>query len=815
MAVRRHADLAIVIACLVAGAFVGSGYFRAVYAAPGSKPWFYQVDFGPAVMWTCGHGFVLPDFAATGELGRFLRQEVDQFSCDQLPSQPALRPIAGSQPWLTWSHLLRSAAVIWSFTGIAWSRLAPLAGILFAATVAMAFLLLRLVSGRLLAVAGASFVLTSPLFVVELPQFRDFAKVPFMLGLGWLMAQLLAPAISPRRLLAVSAAYGAVLGVAIGFRNDALITIPPFLLLLLASRQATPLHAWRRRAAALVFAGVAFAIFASPVLQAYTNGGGSASSHAAFLGLMRPVDSALGVSNGRLYEVGYGLEDSYAAAVISGYASRAGGPRIIAGHSPEYDAAATDYYLRLLRTLPADTVTRAYASIDRVVALPSNAAETQVLPYFEPLRRFYAVRSRILFALWWIWLPAVVIALLLVSLRDLRLALLLGLLFGYFCGYPAIQFNDRHVLHLSLVPIAAAAFVLQTVVTRRWGREWRNALMVAAIGAIVILVPLLLLRRLQDTQVRSLIHNYLSAPAETVEVTARALPDGYVALDFDFPPKRDVVADGIVTTDYLIAEFDAAACDLAAVDLTLRYDASHAFADFSRRLVVSLPRTGTARVAVAAYSYSTPASLSGEAIRYRPKGYELPARQRACLSRVSRLSQPSQFPVLLNTTLPPDWEQLPLHLTLSRWETRRVSATPPVYLLPPDLNLRKTFDSGEPLRQTELAELASNATFAADGRLSVDGAAAGAFTYIARFQEQPLRRGRQLLVEGTLKQGGVSIGWLRDGTWVSHLEVVDSGPFIAALEVPADGNYSVVIANNLNGSSLRNQCEFTRLAWLP
>jgi hypothetical protein len=171
--------------------------------------------------------------------------------------------------------------------------------------------------------------------------------------------------------------------------------------------------------------------------------------------------------------------------------------------------------------------------------------------------------------------------------------------------------------------------------------------------------------------------------------------------------------------------------------------------------------------------------------------------------------------VLLNTTLPPDWEQLPLHLTLSRWESRRVSATPPVYLSPPDLNLRKTFDGGEPLRQAELAELASNATFAADGRLSVDGAAAGAFTYIARFQDQPLRRGRQLLVEGTLKQGGVSIGWLRDGTWVSHLEVVDPGPFIAALEVPADGNYSVVIANNLNGSSLRNQCEFTRLAWLP
>ena len=163
---RRYADIAIVIACLVVGALVGSRHYRDVHAA-GGKPWFYQVDFGPAVMWTCGHGFVLPDVAATGALGRFLRQEVDQFSCDELPSKPALRPIVGSQPWLTWSHLLRSAAVIWSFTGIAWSRLAPLAGVFFGTTVAIAYVLLRLVSGRVLATAGAAFVLTSPLFMCK------------------------------------------------------------------------------------------------------------------------------------------------------------------------------------------------------------------------------------------------------------------------------------------------------------------------------------------------------------------------------------------------------------------------------------------------------------------------------------------------------------------------------------------------------------------------------------------------------------------------------------------------------------------------
>jgi hypothetical protein len=69
LGVRRYADIVIVIACLAAGAFVGSRYYREVYAAGGSKPWFYQVDFGPAVMWTCGHGFVLPDVAGDGGAG--------------------------------------------------------------------------------------------------------------------------------------------------------------------------------------------------------------------------------------------------------------------------------------------------------------------------------------------------------------------------------------------------------------------------------------------------------------------------------------------------------------------------------------------------------------------------------------------------------------------------------------------------------------------------------------------------------------------------------------------------------------------------
>ncbi|HEX8030584.1 MAG TPA: hypothetical protein VF491_19050 [Vicinamibacterales bacterium] len=820
--VRRSADIAIVIACLAAGAFVGSRYYHDSYAA-GGKPWFYQVDFGPAVMWTCGHGFVLPDVASMEQLGRFLRQEVDQFSCDELPPQPTVRPLVGSHPWLTWSNLMRSAAAIWMFTGIAWSRLAPLAGILFGLTVAITFLLLRLVSGRLLAITGACFVLTSPLFIVEIPQFRDFAKVPFMLGLAWLMAQLLAPSNSSRRLMTISMAYGALLGVAIGFRNDALITIPPFVLVLMAARQPAGSNPWRQRSSAMLLAAIAFAAFASPVLRAYTNGGGSASSHAAFLGLMQPVETSLGVSNGRLYEVGYGLDDSYAAAVISGYASRkAGAPRRVGGHSPEYDAAATAYYLDLLRTMPADALARVLASIDRVVAMPSGAAEAQSISYIAALRPFYALRSRLLLALWWIWLPAVLAALLLVSLRDFRLAVILGVLFVYFAGYPAIQFSDRHILHLSVIPLASAAFVLQTLFKRQWGREWRNAVTIAAIGIAVVAVPLFLLRTVQESELRALIHGYLSAPTEPVNLTDRVLTDAKLALDF--PVQRESQADGVVTTDYLIAEFGASGCSYAAVDLTVRYEASHAFADFTRRITVSVPRErGSARVAIATYSYSIAASPSGEELWYHAKGYEIPAAQRPCLTKVTRLRDPNQFPVLLNTTLPDDWENLPLYLTLARWERRRTSVTPAVYLSPPDAQLARVNGSDgsgdDPLGSSDLVAADRIVTMPIDGRLSVSGVGGlggvGPFAYLAQFRERHLRSGQRLIVEGELKAGGLSAGWLSNGAWNGQIAIREPGRFVAVFEVPEDGVYSFVIANNLTGSSLRNVCDFTRLAWLP
>ncbi len=249
--------------------------------------------------------------------------------------------------------------------------------------------------------------------------------------------------------------------------------------------------------------------------------------------------------------------------------------------------------------------------------------------------------------------------------------------------------------------------------------------------------------------------------------------------------------------------------------------ASHAFADFTRRVTVSLPAaSGSTRVAAGDLQLFHAGVVTGDAIWYRPQGFEMPAAATIVSDPgVAGFVKPSQFPVLLNATLPPDWEQLPLYLTLSRWERRSASATPAVYLSPPDLRSRR--------RRRRRRVAACRATSRTCVERDVPGGwqaarwmgsaalAAGAYAYLARFQERPLTAWPAAGHRGQ-PETGRPVGWLaQQRRWASQSDDHRSWPLRAALEVPADGNYSFVIANNLKGSSLRNVCEFTRLAWLP
>jgi hypothetical protein len=652
---------------VVVGAGAGAGYFRTVLA-DGGQPWFYQVDFGPAVMMACGHGFVVPDDTQLPALADFLNSRSPRFSCDALPPSPPLRTIVGAQPWLAWAHLIRLAGVVWWFSGVSWLGLAPLAGFFLGMTSGLAFVVLRLVSGPVLAAAATAALLVSPLLLAELPQFRDFSKVPFMFALAWLLAQLLAPSITARRLIAIAAGYGLVLALSIGFRNDALITIPPFVVLVAVARGAD--LSWRARLAGGALSLAVFLVAASPVLGVFRQGGGAFIAHAALLGMMSPLDDELGLRPPTLHEVGYGLTDTYAAAVISAAETRrAGTPVALLGHSPDYDTAAARYVLAAAATLPADIIARGYGAAIRAITLPSWALDPERPPHLSSpiVLRFYSLRARVLRLVWWIWPAAVAAALLVVSAREMRTAVILVVLTIYFTAYAAIQFHPRHIIHLELVPIAALAFIAHTVWSRDWRGSWRRAGVFAVATLLVIVVPLLAARFYQQRSLSALLQQYGDAPMASIRLAPAATEDSLIVMEdqsSDAAAWMEAHQDAVLT-EYVIVDVGGEGCRGRDVELAVRYAGTAEAADFARHYVVR-SEADSARVMIATFAYKQSAAAGG-ATWYRWRGFEVSQADLPCLGSVAKLRSPERFPVLLNAYLPGDWRSRALFARVGGW----------------------------------------------------------------------------------------------------------------------------------------------------
>ena len=85
--------------------------------------------------------------------------------------------------------------------------------------------------------------------------------------------------------MAAAVVFGVVLGVGFGFRNDLLIVVPPWVLVVVCG---LPGPIWRNlgdsRVSRWRVSAVVFLIAAAPILSAYSRG--SNSGHVALLGLM-------------------------------------------------------------------------------------------------------------------------------------------------------------------------------------------------------------------------------------------------------------------------------------------------------------------------------------------------------------------------------------------------------------------------------------------------------------------------------------------------------------------------------------------------
>lgn len=748
-------------------ATAGAGYVRLFDRLNVRQDNFGQTEYAAAVAVGCGRGFVDLGYTLTPGLAEFLTVKRDRFSCAELPASVPDTPPNFTQG--LYRYLMTAAGLVWRLRGdVSWSGLWPLFGLMYGCAVVAAFALLRAIVGRGWAIAGATAVLVSPLHLTHLPYLRDYSIGPFIMGALALILFMSARGITRRRLVLLAAAFGLVLGVGLGFRNDIAIVVPPFVAALLLSRPAG------RKAVAVAGAFAAallvFAVTAFPVVGAY--GRGSNSGHVGLLGLMSPFDEGLGI-RAAPYDWGYVNDDSFATSIVDEYQTRVHG-RAAGLFSAEYDRSAMEYLFVVARHWPADMLTRAFASAIKVIEMPFRTAyyapASPAGVTSAPLLKFYDLWTMVLRMFTGRGLLLMTAALLLVSMESVFTAVALAALVIYLAGYPALQFHVRHFFHLEFLAWAAVVYLFARLSRRAFWSEtaWRPAAVRAgAFAAIVVAATagsVAVLRAYQEPHIRGMVRTVLAAP-------------------------RQPAANPVVTPAYLVAEFSPSACDAVYLpSVTIRYPAIGSRTVFSRTFPVRIvPGTQPTYVVFPAYDAFA--------------GLELPRGHASCLTGVERVSDLSSTPVLPDLMLEPGWEDFTFAQTIASMERddierrrlpRFAVSQPGLVITARALTSPLAAISAEVTRSAAIVGR-SGGDWIVRGRPDIPTAE------LMSLRGRPLGVNDQFVAQGEVRRGGISFALVDANRRVAARAVVTSpGPFLAAIAPPEDGTYTLEIHTEID-----------------
>ena len=267
----------------------------------------WPVVFGPSVMIACGKGFVDPVITDIKGLREFLDLETPVFVPAQPVDQMPTRPPSNWQQHHR--YLLCALGLMWRVLGISWNVLKLFLAALFCITTAIAYGLFRLAMNRFLSAAATALFMLSPGVLLVLPNMRDFAKAPFILGAILIMGHLCRKPVRTSVFLGLAALLGFVLGVGLGFREDLFICVPPSLLVLAFCPRDARGRVVLQRVTAIALLFVSLATGAGPVLNSYRSSGWA--SHNIQMGFATEFDSRLGVGRAS-YERMYTFDESLA-----------------------------------------------------------------------------------------------------------------------------------------------------------------------------------------------------------------------------------------------------------------------------------------------------------------------------------------------------------------------------------------------------------------------------------------------------------------------------------------------------------------------
>ncbi len=617
--------------------------------AIGRHPFFYQLYYEPAVMVACGKGFVVaqPQIPA---MTAFLQEQTQTFDCRDIPAGAKL----GTEGLYQGSarYIMTAVGLAWRMTGVSWRKIGPVAGVLFGLAIAAAYGIFRLGMGRLLAIAMAWMLSLSMLHLANLPHIRDYAKAPFALMLIFFLGLLVLSRPSWKRVLAIAAAYGLVMGIGYGFRTDLLINVPAFVIAAVLFIDARMPRRLLLAAAASAVCLSVFALTAWPIISAVNTTWGC-QWHVTAIGLNDDATASLQLKP-PVYDWIYGYTDEFIYTTATSYAARVQpATKPIAYCGADYDRATRAFMLNVVRTTPADFVVRAYAAALQITQLPLRWRKP---PMPHVATDYYKARSAITSHVADAGIFLVAASVFLITAANVRLGLFVLGFLVYFGGYPAVQFGNRHFFHLEFITWWAIGFLIQraaavavALVRRRPvpvppPAAFKRAALVLAGSFAALFAALWIARWYQESALDPLIQQYVGAQAEQV------LSDEGPGKVQRIPPAAAKATDP-ETADLLQVNLNEWQCP-AGTMLKFVYDRSRL--GYARDIPLE-PTTSRMPTRIFVPVYAT---FQGVSVGDAPAG---------CLAGVYRVLHPERFTLMPRVILRPGWEDQPLYQTLDGW----------------------------------------------------------------------------------------------------------------------------------------------------
>jgi hypothetical protein len=660
---------ALLVAVVGLAAFLFVQWYMPVYRAGGGTPRFYQNEFAPAVMLTCGRGFANADVSHVPAFSAFLGQKVDELQCSDVPASIRIIALDGLQGITR--YLMMTVSLVWRVTGMSWRSLDVLIAVFVAATVAGAFTAMRFVCGRAVSLIVTFWWAVSPWHLENLPHLRDYSKAPFFVFLLIAMGVAFVER-RPRRLLVLGIVFGVVQGFGFGMRTDVVLNFVPFLIVLLAAPWDGAPGALKPRLVCATAAIGLFAIVSYPVLQTYTRS--ISLWHVALLGFTAPYDENLDIGFPRpAYSFPYAYYDGYVDVVVRDYWSRAhpGDAPLVMLTRP-YDLACRAFVFDLARTFPGDMITRMAASVVRVLNFPFWRPERPVPVGVSnrTLRSLWETRALLMSPLDGAGPLLMAAVVTLIGMERLRYAFLACLFLWIWAAYPVVEFQTRHIFQLEFLVLGAIAWggtLAWQLVRRQRPGSWAETVeaglwSLATVAALVVAVGMVVViaRVIQIPRAKALLMSYAGAPLDPLPSTALPLPDGHVRLVtnvFHSAPPAATAQRREVETTMIAADFEADRCGRPSLmDATFRYEESDSglALDFSRQMTVPLSPAGGAPTRVFFPAYAVDRTRTGGGWS-RFVGVDVAPANASCV-RLWQVRDAAAFPLLLPVTLTTDWQ---------------------------------------------------------------------------------------------------------------------------------------------------------------